>query len=182
MRTDDVQELVMRAQAEIDLCMSGGVGELVDVRFLPRGTPVRVLYPDDVDRESVPAFLRGHDQVRMCAGLPSGLVLCDQETAVVPGPTPVVIRSAETVALLRAWFDHLWAGAMAADVRVVGGLTEQERVILRLLAAGATDDAAAARLGTSARSVRRVMSGVMGRLGARSRFQAGQLAARRGWL
>lgn len=169
----------MRAQTEVVLCMSGGTDELVDVRFLPRGTPVRVLYPDDVDRASVPAFLRGHDQVRVCAGLPTGLVLCDG-TAVVPGP--VVVTSPETVALLKAWFDHLWAGAMSADVRVAEGLTDQERTILRLLAAGATDDAAAARLGTSARSVRRVMSGVMGRLGARSRFQAGQLAARRGWL
>ncbi|WP_082114976.1 helix-turn-helix transcriptional regulator [Lentzea aerocolonigenes] len=177
MRTGDVQELVMRAQAEIVVCMSGGME--VDLRFLPRGTPVRVLYPDDVDRASVPDFLRGHDQVRVCAGLPTGLVLCDG-TAVVPGPATVT--APETVALLKAWFDHLWAGAMSADARAVEGLTEQERTILRLLAGGVTDDAAAARIGTSARSVRRVMAGVMGRLGARSRFQAGQLAARRGWL
>ncbi|WP_158102867.1 hypothetical protein [Lentzea kentuckyensis] len=46
------------------------------------------------------------------------------------------------------------------------------------MSGGMGDDAAAARLGTSARSVRRVM----GRLGSRSRFQAGQLASRRGWL
>ncbi|MDX8143327.1 LuxR C-terminal-related transcriptional regulator [Lentzea sp. BCCO 10_0061] len=179
---DDVQELLMRAQARIDLCMSGGADELVDVRLLPRGTPVRALYPDDVDRASVPAFLRGHDQVRTYSGLPSGLVLCDSAVAVVPGTSPVTITSPETVALLAAWFDHLWASAMAADVPAQNGLSEQERTVLRLLAAGATDDAAAARLGTSARSVRRVMAGVMGRLGARSRFQAGQLAARRGWL
>lgn len=177
---DNVRELLMGAQTRIDLCMSGGVDELVDVRQLPRGTPVRVLYPDDVDRASVPAFLRGHDQVRTHAGLPSGLVLCDGEVAVVPGEAP--ITSSPTVTLLAAWFDHLWAGAMAADVRAVSGLSDQERLVLRLLAAGATDDAAAARLGTSARSVRRVVAGVMGRLGARSRFQAGQLAARRGWL
>lgn len=169
----------MRAQTEIDLCMSGGIDELVDLRFLPRGTPVRVLYPDDVDRNSVPGFLRGHDQVRVCAGLPTGLVRCDG-TAVVPGPAAVT--APETVALLKAWFDHLWASAMAFEVRAVAGLTDQERSILRLLAGGVTDDAAAARLGTSARSVRRVMAGIMGRLGARSRFQAGQLAARRGWL
>ncbi|WP_434440277.1 LuxR C-terminal-related transcriptional regulator [Lentzea sp. E54] len=179
MRADDVQEMAMRAQAGIDLCMSGGPADLVDLRFLPRGVPVRVLYPDDVDRDVVPAYLRGDDQVRVCAGLPTGLVLCDQ-AAVVPGPAAVT--SPETVALLKAWFDHLWAGAMSAGARPVAGLTDQERTVLRLLAAGATDDAAAARLGTSARSVRRVMSGVMGRLGARSRFQAGQLAARRGWL
>lgn len=169
----------MRAQVGIDLCMSGGTADLVDLRLLPRGVPLRVLYPDDVDRAAVPAHLRGHDQVRVCAGLPTGLVLCDR-AAVVPGA--VTVTSPETVTLLKAWFDHLWAGAMSADVRAVAGLTDQERAVLRLLAGGVTDDAVAARLGTSARSVRRVMSGVMGRLGARSRFQAGQLAARRGWL
>jgi len=169
----------MRARTEIVLCLSNGADDLVDLHFLPRGTPVRVLYPDDVDRASVPAFLRGDDQVRVCAALPTTLVLCD-DTAVIPGPT--TITTPETVTLLKAWFDHLWASAMSADTRSADGLTDQERTILRLLAGGVTDDAAAARLGTSARSVRRVMAGVMGRLGARSRFQAGQLAARRGWL
>lgn len=172
----------MRARHRIDLCVPAGADDLVDVRLLPRGTPVRVLYPDDVDATSIPAYLRGHDQVRVRTGLPSGLLLCDATVAVLPGPSPVTITSPETVTLLSAWFDHLWACALPAGAPSGNGLTDQERTVLRLLAGGATDDAAAARLGTSSRSVRRVMAGVMGRLGARSRFQAGQLAARRGWL
>ncbi|GAA3924602.1 helix-turn-helix domain-containing protein [Actinoplanes auranticolor] len=54
-------------------------------------------------------------------------------------------------------------------------LDGRERELLKLLAAGMTDESAAVRLGISARSVRRMMSGVMDRLGARSRFQAGIL-------
>lgn len=178
MRADD---LVRQARTGIDVCMSGGVEELVDLHFLPRGTPVRILYPDDVDHTAVPAFLQGDDQVRVTFGLSAGVVLCDG-TAVVPGPTPVVITSPETVALLTAWFEHMWKGSAALHPPATEGLSQQERKILRLLASGATDEATAARLGTSARSVRRVVAGVMCRLGARSRFQAGRLAAHRGWL
>jgi DNA-binding NarL/FixJ family response regulator len=61
-------------------------------------------------------------------------------------------------------------------------LSERERQLLRLLTAGYTDESAAVRLGISVRTVRRTVSGIMDRLGARSRFQAGVKAADRGWL
>lgn len=51
-----------------------------------------------------------------------------------------------------------------------------------MLAAGLTDEVAGRRLGISARSVRRQMAGLMERLGASSRFEAGLRAAQRGWL
>jgi DNA-binding NarL/FixJ family response regulator len=50
------------------------------------------------------------------------------------------------------------------------------------MSAGYTDESAAARLGVSVRTVRRMMSTIMTRLGARSRFQAGIRAADRGML
>ena len=53
---------------------------------------------------------------------------------------------------------------------------------MKLLAAGLTDEAAAARLNISHRTARRLMAGLMERLGARSRFEAGLKAAQRGWL
>lgn len=56
----------------------------------------------------------------------------------------------------------------------------RERQLLTVLTAGYTDDSAAVRLGILVRTVRRVVSGIMGRLGARSRFQAGVKAADRG--
>nr|WP_233226228.1 helix-turn-helix transcriptional regulator [Amycolatopsis sp. CA-126428] len=61
-------------------------------------------------------------------------------------------------------------------------LSDRERQLLTLLTAGYTDESAAVRLGISVRTVRRLVSGIMNRLGARSRFQAGVKAADRGWL
>jgi len=63
-----------------------------------------------------------------------------------------------------------------ADSRAV------RRQILRLMGAGLTDEAIAARIGMSARSARRHIAAIMDALGAVSRFQAGAEAARRGWL
>lgn len=45
-----------------------------------------------------------------------------------------------------------------------------------------TDEAASKQLAISVRSVRRLMSDIMDRLNARSRFEAGLRAAERGWL
>ena len=54
--------------------------------------------------------------------------------------------------------------------------------LLRLLAGGAKNAAAASRLGVSESTVGRQMRDLMIRLGATSRFQAGVKAAKRGWL
>ena len=61
-------------------------------------------------------------------------------------------------------------------------LTDEERRIVGLLAEGLTDDAIARRLGLTRRTCRRRIRVLMERLGARSRFQAGALAAKAGWL
>ena len=57
-------------------------------------------------------------------------------------------------------------------------LSEQHVDMLRLLAHGMTDAAAAARLGLTERTLRRRLSDVMGLLGASSRFQAGYATGR----
>jgi DNA-binding CsgD family transcriptional regulator len=62
----------------------------------------------------------------------------------------------------------------------VAHLDDRERQLLGLLATGLTDGSVAARLGVSERTVRRSMATIMARLGARSRFQAGLIAARLG--
>ncbi|WP_020629949.1 LuxR C-terminal-related transcriptional regulator [Amycolatopsis alba] len=61
-------------------------------------------------------------------------------------------------------------------------LNGKELALLKLLAAGCTDAAAAGRLHISHRTARRMMAALMERLGARSRFEAGVKAARLGWL
>lgn len=56
------------------------------------------------------------------------------------------------------------------------------RDVLHQLATGATDTAAARAVGLTPRTYRRVVARLMARLGARSRFQAGVLAAQRNWI
>ncbi len=60
--------------------------------------------------------------------------------------------------------------------------SDSERLLLQLLSLGAKDEAAARHLGVSVRTVRRMIADLMRRMDARSRFQAGILAAERGWL
>lgn len=60
--------------------------------------------------------------------------------------------------------------------------TAEEQSILALIGAGLTDEAIAARLGLSVRSLRRRSQKLMADLGAANRFQAGVEAARRGWV
>lgn len=60
--------------------------------------------------------------------------------------------------------------------------TRDERRLLSLLAEGATDEIAAARLGWSRRTLERRLKAAMEKLGALSRLQAGVLLAQAGWL
>jgi DNA-binding CsgD family transcriptional regulator len=76
------------------------------------------------------------------------------------------------------------ADGPAADALIMAETspTVSELLLLRLLADGSKDEAAARALGVSVRTVRRMVADLMRRLDARSRFQAGILAQRRGWL
>ncbi len=74
------------------------------------------------------------------------------------------------------------AGNGARPRRPGAGLTEEEQSLLRYLAAGLKDEAIARHLACSRRTLRRRVDGLLDKLGATSRFQAGALAARRGWL
>ncbi|MFK0169623.1 helix-turn-helix transcriptional regulator [Streptomyces sp. NPDC090306] len=60
--------------------------------------------------------------------------------------------------------------------------TGRERLVLQLLADGHLDEGIARRLNVSVRTCRRIIAALMDRLDARSRFQAGVIAASRGWM
>lgn len=64
----------------------------------------------------------------------------------------------------------------------LGRLTSRDRQIIALLAAGASDTTIARQLGISQRTVERRVRLVMEELGATTRFQAGAIAATRGFL
>jgi DNA-binding CsgD family transcriptional regulator len=130
-------------------------------------------------------------EVRTAPIPPLALVICDGQVALIPAAperSPAALRIDEValVAILCAVFENSWDTAtplgapISADERT--GLNPGEQALLRLMAAGLTDEAAANRLGVSLRTVRRQIQTLMTRLQATSRFQAGHNAAQRGWL
>jgi DNA-binding CsgD family transcriptional regulator/sugar-specific transcriptional regulator TrmB len=165
-------------------------------QMLARGVSIRCVYQDSYrnDRNLVAyaEWLTGlGGQIRMVPTLPTLMVIYDAEIALLPlDPADttlgaVEVRSPGVVNAATALFEQLWAVGrpISADRRAdESPLDPLEQALLRLLAAGITDDAAARRLGLSRRTITRMMSEITERLGATSRFQAGIKAAQRGWL
>jgi DNA-binding CsgD family transcriptional regulator/sugar-specific transcriptional regulator TrmB len=167
-----------------------------DLDLLRRNISVRVVY-QEAARTSPGTVAFGlwmsqlGAQVRTAPVLPNRLFIVDHRAAVVPSATDsqhdaVYTTNPGLVHHLVALFERIWTDATPLDrvLEIDGstGLTKLERELLALLAEGATDDAAAKRLGLSARTIRRIMAGLMDRLGAASRFEAGLRAKERGWL
>jgi len=98
-----------------------------------------------------------------------------------------VVREPALVIPLVDLYEMSWAAAKPIDGPVPDNTgekepTQQEVALLRLLASGSTDEAAAKKLGVSVRTVRRIMAELMDQLEASSRFEAGHKATQRGWL
>jgi DNA-binding CsgD family transcriptional regulator len=161
-----------------------------------RGVSVKMLYHDGTrsDPATLPHPRRAAEAgalVRTAPIPPPPMVICDRQAALIPAAsdqpeTALCVREPSIVAVLRAVFDNTWDTATPlskpATADDSNSLTPAEQALLRLLAAGHTDAAAAKRLGVSLRTVRRQMNSLMTRLEADSRFQAGLNAAQRGWL
>lgn len=97
----------------------------------------------------------------------------------------VVLSGSSVVASIAPVFEQVWLSAVPFSLRGQGHgsqLTNTEGALLQLLQEGYTDAQAARRLAVSTRTVGRIVADLMTQLGASSRFQAGVLARRRGWL
>ncbi|MEU0519950.1 helix-turn-helix transcriptional regulator [Streptosporangium sp. NPDC006007] len=168
----------------------------LDRALLERGVAMRTIYLDSVRNDQptmgYAGWLTEHGgRVRTVPSLPLRMIVFDRRAALVPtnpedsGTGAVLLRGAGVVTALIALFEQTWETAipLGEEHRTdEKGLSSQEREILRLLSIGLTDEAVARRLDVSVRTLRRVTAGLMERLDARSRFQAGYLAAVRGWL
>ncbi|GAA1971454.1 helix-turn-helix transcriptional regulator [Catenulispora subtropica] len=168
-----------------------------DAVILGRGVNCRIVYQDAI-RNHPPTLAYGQwltengAQVRTTPVLAQRLLIVDRSAAALPldPDDPWAGRVHTTnpglVHQLITLFEQTWAAATPlAEPRPMEnatGLTSMERALLQMLAAGSTDDAAAKRLGVSGRTVRRIMAELMERLDAESRFEAGIMAAKRGWL
>ncbi len=168
----------------------------LDAEAIDRGVRLRTLYLDSVrnDQPTLDYAMwlseRG-SEVRTAPTLPLRMLIVDRKLALVPVNTEdsramaLVISGTGVVTALYALFNSEWKAATplgSVRRRDSEGLSTQEKQVLLLLGAGHTDEVIARRLGVSVRTARRVAADLLGRLGARSRFQAGALAAARGWI
>lgn len=171
-------------------------GRAISEDILRRGVRLRVVHQDSVQNNAtlnkhVRRLTKMGGEVRLAPIVPLFMIIYDGRTALVPvdpehaAEGVLEIRIPGMTSALNALFDMAWAAASPyGDGRITDerGLTPSEHSLLLLLQAGNTDAVAARRLGLSLRTVRRLMSELMSRLDARSRFQAGVCAVEAGWL
>ncbi|MEV0382270.1 helix-turn-helix domain-containing protein [Nonomuraea sp. NPDC050643] len=163
-------------------------------RAARQGAPTRGIYsPQAFEHPGMLAHTRraieDGEQARL-GQVPVKLAIADARTAILPlvSDEDMAVESALVVhpsALLDALvglFETLWRGAV--PLRLTAETLEPEAwpqapdtEVLALLAAGMKDDAIARQLGLSPRTVQRRVQVLCERLGARTRFHAGFLAA-----
>ncbi|MDR2703702.1 MAG: LuxR C-terminal-related transcriptional regulator [Cellulomonadaceae bacterium] len=134
-------------------------------------------------------------EVRTAPTLPIRMIIADKATAVLPlDPTPgrglqgiAVYHNKGVVLALQTLFEAIWAtaaplGQSRTLTKDTHGLSDDERVVLELLTVGRSTDDIAKQMGVSARTARRIVGTLMERLEARSPFEAGYQAVKRGWI
>ena len=201
---DRLTRIAHEAAVEILTLMPGGAqspgaieaARRYDEEALERGVAIRTVGLDSIRNDEATLayaeFLTDSGaEFRTAPLLPPRMLLMDRHSALVPidpentRKGAIWLTSPGTLASLLALFELVWdiATPFGAD-RTPNreGLTSREQMLLTLLGRGLTDEAAAARIGVSHRTARRMMAELMERLGARSRFEAGLKAAQRGWL
>lgn len=170
----------------------------VESRLIARGVRVRGLYeqaavdaPGGLD--DLLWSLANGEEARATLVTPTKWLMVDQEVVLTPvrsGGTYaegiLEVRHPTLVALFAAYYESLWATAVPlADFRrdrTAETFDADDRALASLLATGMNDKAIARQLGVSERTAHRRVVGLMSRLGAESRFQAGVQAARNGLM
>ncbi|MGW5350929.1 helix-turn-helix transcriptional regulator [Streptomyces sp. NPDC004031] len=197
-------QLARRTQSQVMTFAPGGAHTAADLEasrgpnteLLTRGIISRTIYLDSVrnDRATLGHvnWLNQHGAaVRTAVSLPVRMIIFDRAQAVLPTHTAdartgaVILTGQGTIAALCALFETAWETATplgATAPAAVRDLTAQQGEMLKLLATGLTDEAIAKRFGISPRTARRIAAELMDRLEARSRFQAGVHAVRRGLI
>ena len=153
----------------------------------------RAVLDDELNRLHLREITMLGASVRVADELRERMVILDERVAVVPldpadsSRGALVVRHPGIVVGLLDLFRRTWDKAdevpwAAPAARRVASPSEREIELLALLATGVTDETAARESGTSVRHLRRRVAKLMADLGARSRFEAGVEATRRGWL
>jgi DNA-binding CsgD family transcriptional regulator len=193
------QQLFQRAEREVrgvdaPPYAQASEGEPVSsVVYTPAGVRRRSIYAAEaLDLHSVLVSVASGEQVRVLPQPPMKMILVDDQAGLIPlQATPqvldacILVHPSSLLDALSTLFESLWQQAQPFEAgadRSPDGLGERDQRILTLLALGLPDEAIARQLDIGYRTVQRRIQAMMGRLGATSRFQAGVLAASRGWL
>ncbi|MER5780342.1 LuxR C-terminal-related transcriptional regulator [Streptomyces mobaraensis] len=206
--TKVLQDAAYRAREEIVSLHPGAPlpadvledSRLRNQRVLDRGVRMRSVYLKSMVRvphgqAHVRAMQKAGAEVRLAVVLPFRLIVVDRSLAF----TSLRDREGEAVALrlrgpelgdlLHQIFEFCWLSAepvgragSGLPSRAEGppGMSERELAIVRMLFEGRKDESIARALGVSVRTLRRLMTDVMRKLGAETRFQAGAQAVRLG--
>lgn len=177
------REFLLRAAAEGPTTGDGpDIVHVVDIRLLA----------DTEVLEALEQLSRSGAEVGVVPTVPFGAVVADDDLGVVDlshyppdGAVAFVLRRTTAVTALNALVAA--ARRVSTPLRVSADnpdipLSQRDQRILALLASGATDQVIARHLKVSTRTVERRVRAVMDALGAGTRFQAGVLAGRRGWI
>lgn len=169
--------------------------ESLQAERMAAGVGYRVLYHravyDDADLfASMTRMIEHGEDARVLADHPVKLLIGDDRIALlVPEPErlgvegSLVVHASGLLQALTGLFETLWTLGVPISVATPAvQLSEKDRRIVTLMAAGLTDEAIARRLNLSRRTVVRRIAALLDRLGATTRFQAGVQAANRGWL
>ncbi|WP_157916328.1 helix-turn-helix transcriptional regulator [Streptomyces xinghaiensis] len=172
---------------------------VTDLRLLARGASCRLLVSASALRRPgaaryVESVAEAGAEVRVATSVPLYLLIIDRELTVMWAGLgsdrdrgDVALHGSLIAACFVQVFEHSWAaasphapGAPAGRAQTARDYTPREREVLALLATGAKDESIARRLGISERTLRRLMTQLVEKLGVESRFAAGVRAARLG--
>ncbi|HZE51540.1 MAG TPA: helix-turn-helix domain-containing protein [Jatrophihabitantaceae bacterium] len=161
--------------------------------LLRRRVTVRGIYaPESLEQpgaiDEAHDAARAGEQSRVHANVPMKLAIADRSLALLPMAVDDMVDSAIGIhpsALLDALvqlFELLWQSAIPIVTVAPAEIAASDEQLLTLLAAGLKDDAIARQLAISNRTVSRRVAELLDLVQARTRFQAGIQAARRGWI
>ncbi|MEV5592930.1 LuxR C-terminal-related transcriptional regulator [Streptomyces sp. NPDC052496] len=165
--------------------------------LLARGVRQRTLYQHSVrTHKPTLAYIRritaAGAEVRTLVEIFDRLIICDQDVAFIPtgeetADTALAIRHPALIRYLSVMFERHWARAVPVEPSVVPQheapvLDELQRVILRAMVEGETDERIARRIGLSRRTVVAHIRKVSERFDSSSRAQLGYLLAHSGLL
>lgn len=171
----------------------------LDLRMSRRKVQIRLIHEssvldDELNRVHLRELLMLNAQIRLVEQPVERMLIFDTSVAVVPiepGNSrrgALLVREPGLVAGLIDLFERTWS--TATELPWIAGhgkdspdtVTADDRTILAMLASGCTDETVARQLEMSVRHLRRTISRLMADLGAKSRFEAGAQAQRKGWL